>query len=65
MAYKNRLNFFMVAIWITEVLFKQFLMDTSLSDIIEARGLIDAGYVGLSVSQYYLQKSLKTSILKN
>ena len=33
------------------------VMDTSLSDTIEVRGTIDAECVGLSVSQYYLQKS--------
>ena len=33
-------------------------MDTSVSDIIEARGIIDAECVGLSVSQYYLQNKL-------
>ena len=31
-------------------------MDTSLSDIVEACRTIDAECVGLSVSQYYLQK---------
>ena len=31
-------------------------MDTSLLGTIEARGTIDVECVGLSVSQYYLQK---------
>jgi len=33
-------------------------MDTSLSDVIEVCGTVDAECVGLSVNQYYLQKKL-------
>ena len=40
-------------------------MDTLLSDIIEARGTIDAECVGLSVSQYYLLKQVGLSSAQN
>ena len=40
-------------------------MNTSLSDINEEHGNIDAECVGSSVSQNYLQKNQQASILKN